>query len=98
MARGSIIGPMFKATLRAVKQAAGLTPWPRGSVLRHCFGSYWLSVNKDRAHLAEILGNSLAVIRSNYRRAIPEEIAKAYWHLSFSQAPTADIIPIAGAA
>ena len=85
--QGRIIGPFFVETLRAVKEAAGFTfgdddtrPWPK-DVLRHCFGSYWLAVHKDRAHLAEEMGNSVAVIKRRYRKAIPEEIAKGYWKI-----------------
>lgn len=77
---GLIPGPHFEKILRSVKKEAGLIPWPV-DVLRHCYGSYWLAVNKDRAHLAELMGNSLSVIRQHYRRAIPEATAREYWHL-----------------
>ena len=87
-ARGSIIGPEFVDALRAVKQAAGFTfgedesnPWVK-DILRHCYGSYWLAVHKDRAHLAELMGTSLDMIKSHYKRAIPETIAKDFWKLS----------------
>jgi integrase len=89
--RGSIVGPEFVDTLRAVKKAAGFTfadddsnPWIK-DVLRHCYGSYWLAMHKDRAHLAELMGTSLDMIKSRYRRAIPETIAKEFWKLSPSK-------------
>ena len=85
--RGSIVGPEFVDTLRAIKQAAGFTfgdddsnPWIK-DVLRHCYGSYWLAMRKDRAHLAELMGTSLDMIKSRYRRATPETIAKELWKL-----------------
>src|SRR4029077_6987358 len=55
-ARGSIVGPEFIDTLRAIKQAAGFTfgeddsnPWVK-DVLRHCYGSYWLPGRNAPAH------------------------------------------------
>jgi integrase len=85
---GQITGPFFAETLRAVKVAAGFTfgadhtrPWPL-DVLRHCYGSYWLAVHRDRAHLAELMGNSLAMIKTHYRRAIPTEVAAEFWKLT----------------
>jgi len=85
---GSIKGPDFADTLKAVKRKAGFTfganktrPWPK-DVLRHCYGSYWLAVHKDRAHLAELMGSSLAMIKAHYKRAIPEMIAGDFWKLS----------------
>jgi integrase len=85
---GPIIGPYFADTLHAVKKAAGFTfgddctnPWPK-DVLRHCYGSFWLSVRKDRAHLAELMGTSLGMIKRHYRKAIPQAIAEEFWKLS----------------
>jgi integrase len=95
---GPITGPRFARTLQAVKAAAGFSsgarPWPT-DVLRHCFGSYWLAVHRNRAHLAELMGNSLAVIKTHYRRAIPREVAQEFWQLAPSPATThGKIIPM----
>jgi hypothetical protein len=98
---GLITGPLFAKTLRAVKAAAGFTfgedqsrPWPK-DVLRHCYGSYWLAVHKDRAHLAELMGNSLQVIKTHYKRAIPSDVAEGFWKLTPAQAPSpGKIIPV----
>jgi integrase len=91
---GLITGSRFARTLQAVKAAAGFTygddktrPWPT-DVLRHCYGSYWLAVHRDRAHLAELMGNSLAVIKLHYRRAIPSSVAEEFWKLTPSPAAT----------
>jgi len=96
-ARGSIIGPGFRNALKAIKREADLLPW-HVDILRHCYGSYWLAVHRDRAHLAELMGNSLAVIKSHYRRAIPIEVAKEYWRLRFVSHKPAELIPISDAA
>jgi integrase len=78
----------LKTVLPAIKRQAGFTfgkdktrPWPK-DVLRHCYGSYWLAVHKDRPHLAELMGNSLAIIKRHYRRAIPLAVAQEFWTLS----------------
>jgi hypothetical protein len=85
---GPIRGPFFAETLQAVKVSAGFTfgddktrPWPK-DVLRHCFGSYWLAVHKDRAHLAELMGTSLDMIKGHYKRAIPQPVAEEFWKLT----------------
>jgi integrase len=97
---GPITGPFFAETLRAVKAAAGFTfgeddsrPWPK-DVLRHCYGSYWLAVHKDRAHLAELMRTSLAMIKTHYKRAIPQPVAEGFWKLTPSQPQPGKIIPV----
>jgi integrase len=79
-AHGLVVSREAKRALRDVKVAAGLGTWP-ADVLRHCYGSYWLAVHHDRARLAELMGNSLSVIKQHYRRAIPEAAACEYWAL-----------------
>lgn len=78
---GPIIGANLFRTMRTVKAAAGLTPWVK-DIPRHTFASYWLSVHKDRAALAETMGTSLQMIRSHYKRAIPESVAQSFWRLT----------------
>jgi integrase len=98
---GRITGPFFAETLRAVKVSAGFTfgddnstnPWPK-DVLRHCYGSYWLAVHKDRAHLAELMGTSLAMIKTHYKRAIPQPQAEAFWKLEPMPEAPGKIIPM----
>jgi len=99
-AQGRITGPFFAQTLREVKVRAGFTfgedethPWPK-DVLRHCYGSYWLAAHRDRAHLAELMGTSLPMIKTHYKRAIPQAQAEAYWRLSPSSPEEGKIIPL----
>jgi len=56
---------------------------------------YWLAVHQDRAQLAELIGTSLAMIKTHYKRAIPREVAEEFWKLipSPPEAP-GKIIPI----
>jgi integrase len=64
----------------ATKELPDLKPWP-ADVLRHTFASYWLPIHADRPRLAEILGNSVEVIKKHYRRAIPRPEAERFWQL-----------------
>jgi integrase len=84
---GPIAGTNFAKLFRAIKAAAGfgtgtdaLYSWHK-DVLRHCFGSYWLPLYGDRARLAEEMGNSITVIKTHYRRAIPRQMAAPFWQL-----------------
>jgi integrase len=56
------------------------SPFPPDG-LRHSFASYWLAKTPDRARLAEIMGNSVDVIRNHYRKAIPITEANNFWEL-----------------
>jgi integrase len=100
---GPIKGPRFERVLVKLKRAAGFCnqsgaiTWPK-DVLRHCYGSYWLAVHKDRAHLAEQMGTSLNMIKRHYRRAIPESVAQEFWKLSPSPAKPGKIILMDAAA
>jgi integrase len=102
--QGPLIGVDFVDALRAVKETAGFTfgeddsnPWVK-DILRHCYGSYWLAVNKNRARLAELMGTSLAMIKAHYKRAISETVAKEFWKLSPNPPKPGKIISIATAA
>lgn len=48
-------------------------------VMRHTYASYWLALHNDRPHLAELMGNSVDVIRKHYRRPILPREADKYW-------------------
>jgi integrase len=52
--------------------------WPPDTT-RHTYASMWLATHKSRAELAERMGNSEGTIKSHYRRAIREDVAKAFW-------------------
>jgi integrase len=85
---GPIVGSNFAKDIKQVRRSAGFGTdkniaacrWPK-DVLRHTYASYWLPIHKDRAHLAELMGNSLAVIKACYKRAIPETTAERFWAL-----------------
>ncbi len=83
-AHGRIAGTNFTKDWKAVRQAAGYSeesrPWPV-DVLRHTFGTNWLAVHRDRARLAEEMGNTTSIIKKYYKRAIPRQTAEAFWKL-----------------
>ena len=93
LSKGPITGTRFANTLHSVRAAADLLPWPK-DVLRHCYGSYWLAVHKDRAHLAELMGNSIAVIKAHYKRAVPRGVAEEFWKLAPIPAEPGKVIPV----
>jgi len=49
--------------------------------MRHSFASYWLAVNKNAPELAEIMGNSVPIIRRYYENTVLEAVALHYWSL-----------------
>jgi len=53
--------------------------------IRHTYASNWLAVHKERSHLAEIMGNSPAIIRKYYKRAIPINDAEAYFKITLGE-------------
>jgi integrase len=91
-ASGPIVGANFTNKFRSVLRAAGyggtrvgpsVEPTRRWTpdICRHSFGSYWLALHKNRAELAEIMGNSVQVIRRHYRAPVLEADAVAYFAL-----------------
>lgn len=84
---GRIVGVNFRPKFETVKRAAGYDPTNKESkwvmdVMRHSYASYWLAVHKNRAELAELMGNSVEIIRAHYRRPILSVMAEKYWSLT----------------
>jgi integrase len=93
--RGSITGRNFLRNFDSVREKAGFVTRTRkgngtdkkslpkwtADIMRHSYASYWLADRHDRARLAEQMGNSLAVIRQHYRRAIPATEGKQFWEI-----------------
>lgn len=59
---------------RQAAKAAGLLPWKQ-DCLRHSFGSYWLAIHQDANKLSHQMGNSPAIIHSNYRLPVSKTAA-----------------------
>jgi integrase len=78
---GPIVGSNFRKDWQAVREGTEFETWEK-DVLRHCFGSYWLPIHRDRGRLAEEMGNSLSVVRRHYRKAIPRHTAQQFWELA----------------
>ncbi len=56
-------------------------PWKKNA-LRHSFASYRLAEIQNAPQVALEMGNSPAIIFSNYRELVPREQAKLWWNLS----------------
>jgi integrase len=87
--RSGAIAPKagFRYRFDAVRAAAGYSvrgnegnEWP-SDVLRHSFASYWLAIHKNRAELAELMGNSAKIIGKHYRRVLPLAEAQAWFEI-----------------
>jgi integrase len=81
----SIIGPVVPVNARkkldTVRQAAGLTRWPRNG-LRHSFASYRMAAIQDAPRVASELGHtSPQMLYSTYRELVLPEEAERYWKI-----------------
>lgn len=47
--------------------------------MRHSFASYWLAVHQNAPALAEIMGNTVPIIRRHYENTVLEAVAGGYW-------------------
>ena len=111
---GPIIGKSymrFRNAWEAVKREAGYKvgeqpekgwpalaqDWPTDGT-RHTYASMSLAIHKSRAELAERMGNSETTIKSHYRRAIREDVAKAFWAIMPKAKTGRKIIRMEGAA
>lgn len=84
---GPIVDGTFREVWEGVRIHAGYAlqgkpgkVW-HPDVMRHTYGSMWLAVHNDRPRLAELMGNSVEVIRRHYRKAIAKEEAEKFWAL-----------------
>jgi integrase len=93
---GGIADVTWKRRFNRIRIEAGLRPdpdaedaetAPKASVLwgqdvmRHSFASYWLAVNKNAPELAEIMGNTVPIIRKHYENTVLESVAKGFWEI-----------------
>ena len=84
---GRVVGDNFRKEWESVKRAVGYDPAQEETrwvtdILRHTYASYWLGIHQNRAHLAELMGNSVEVIKRHYRRPIAEADARCFWALT----------------
>jgi integrase len=96
---GKIVGmTTFRKLWDDVKASAGFMTRGRGhkkwvpDVMRHSYASYWLALHQDRAKLADLMGNSVDVIRAHYRRPILKKVARKYWEPTPSQSASRDLL------
>lgn len=79
---GRIIEPNHRKNWEEARAAAGDFMKGNVDVLRHTFASYWLALHKNRTELAELMGNSVDVIKKHYRKPILEMVAKEFWAIT----------------
>ncbi len=65
-------------TLKKAAAHIGLAGWPQ-DVLRHTCASYWLAVSRDVGSVSKELGNSPAILLTNYQELVSADSAAAFW-------------------
>lgn len=82
----------IKRARKAILAAAQLpAQWPQ-DVLRHSFATHWMAVHAHEGRLAEILGNSPAIVQRHYKGLTSPEEGKRYFDIIPNR--DAKIIPI----
>ena len=61
-----------------LREAKVIEQWPKDG-LRHTWISSMLALGVHRDWIAEMAGNSLGVIRTNYKRPLPEKVAEKWF-------------------
>lgn len=61
-----------------LREAKLITNWPKDG-LRHTWISSLLALGVSRDWVAELAGNSPEIIRTNYKRPLPEKVGKAWF-------------------
>jgi integrase len=64
--------------------------WPQ-DVMRHSYVSYWLAKFKNRATLAENMGNSIQIIKRHYKRVVGKSECAQYWSITPTYDGTGEI-------
>jgi len=90
---GSVVPVNARKKLDAVRQAAGLTRWPKNG-LRHSFASFRLAAIHDAPRVASELGHtSPQMLYSTYRELVLPEEAERYWEIA-PMTPVLNVIPL----
>ena len=78
-------------TSAILREAGIIDQWP-ADVLRHSFISYFLALTNNRAHVAEMAGNSPRIIASNYRAPVLLASANDWFSVRPDRAPPENVI------
>ena len=66
-----------------LREAGLITEWPKDG-LRHTWISSMLALGVARDWVAELAGNSPEIIRSNYKRPLPEKVGREWFQIQSS--------------
>jgi hypothetical protein len=67
----------FSRRLKSYQRSLQIRWIPDG--LRHAFATYWLGVHQNRNRLAELMGNSPAIIGRHYLKPVSRSEAQRFW-------------------
>lgn len=68
-----------KRLQRKLRGLMGLARWPK-DVTRHSGVSYWLAIDKDKQHVAEMAGHTESVQRKHYKKPVERAMAVAFYN------------------
>lgn len=79
-------GPFVNVTnlenrMKVIRKAVFNGEWIQDG-LRHGFGTYYKALTKDIEKVADQMGNSVAVVKRHYARAIPADECQVFWALT----------------
>ena len=67
----------YSGRLKSYQRSLQIRWIPDG--LRHSFATYWLGVHQNRNRLAELMGNSPAIIGRHYLKPVSRSEAQRFW-------------------
>jgi integrase len=71
---------VYRRRLGQARKEIGLSMWDKNS-LRHCFGSYRLSLLRNMGQVSYEMGNSIPVLKKNYANTVSRADAEAFFSI-----------------
>ena len=69
-----------RRVIRSLREHLGFKVWPK-DITRHSAASYWLADVRKASDIAESLGHSEKILKSNYQALVTKRDAKLFWKL-----------------
>ena len=69
-----------RRVIRSLREHLGFKVWPK-DITRHSAASYWLADVRKAGEIAESLGHSEKILKSNYQALVTRENARLFWKL-----------------
>jgi len=89
--RPPIAPPGFQKNLQAIRQAAGIDPWPQDA-MRHTCLSAWYGLTSSEEKTAKWAGNSPEIFHANYKGLMTDAGVKAFWAITPQSLETGNVV------